>query len=327
MIGGGPSGAATAITCARAGLAVTLIEATPFPRHRPGETLHPGIEPLLERLGVATSVSSVSFLRHRGIWVERYGTRRFQPYGADERGPWLGFQACRAEFDELLLAKARSAGVTVYQPHRALRLMRDGERIAGAETTKGSIYATFTVDASGSSSWLARQLSLRHRPASRKLIAFYGYMHGDLPARDDAPLFTFLPDGWVWTARVRPSLYHWTRLVTTAAPLPGGWTPPEFAGLQPLGRPKGADVTWRLLEACAGPGYFVVGDAAAVSDPSSSHGVLRAIMSGMLAGHLVVKRATQYAQEPSLAGEYQQFIHSWFEFDRNRGASQFSSLT
>src|SRR5215831_9021727 len=120
VIGGGPAGTAAAITCARGGLGVTLIEAEPFPRDRPGETLHPGVEPLLERLGVAASVSNAGFLRHGGVWVERFGRREFQAYGVDDRGPWLGFQACRSEFDALLLAKARSNGVTVYQPHRVL---------------------------------------------------------------------------------------------------------------------------------------------------------------------------------------------------------------
>jgi flavin-dependent dehydrogenase len=320
VIGGGPAGTAAAITCARAGLTVRLIEAERFPRHRPGETLHPGVEPLLERLDVAARVSNAGFLRHAGVWVERSGKREFQAYGVDDRGPWLGFQACRSEFDALLLAKAQSTGVTVYQPHRALRLIRDGERIAGAESTIGNIHAAITIDATGSLSWLSRQLSLHRRPVSRKLVALYGYMRGDCPARDAAPLFTFLPGGWVWTARVRPNLYHWTRLSATDAPLNHTWTPPEFAGLRPLGRPKGADVSWRRLEACAGPGYFVVGDAATVSDPSTSHGVLRALMSGMLAGHLVVKRATQCWPEPWLAREYRRYIHRWFEFDWTRAA-------
>jgi len=322
VIGGGPAGTAAAITSARGGLSVTLLEAEPFPRHRPGETLHPGVAPLLTRLGAADSLESAGFLRHAGVWVEHSGKPEFQAYGVDESGPWLGYQACRTEFDSLLLDQARTCGVSILQPHRALRVLREGRRIAGAETTAGTVDATFTIDASGVSAWLARQLSLPHRQASRKLIAFYGYMRGNCPVRDAAPSFTYGANGWVWTARVRPNLYHWTRLVTPST-LQRAGAPPEFAGLESLGRSKGADVTWRHLESSAGPGYFVAGDAATVTDPSSSHGVLRAIMSGILAGHLVLKNMFRNESAQALSAEYQQFLQSSFDFDWTHASKLF----
>lgn len=318
MVGGGPAGTSAAITCARAGLSVTLIEAESFPRHRPGETLHPGVEPLLERLGAAAGLRGANYLRHAGVWLNGSEKSEFHPYGADENGPWLGYQAIRSEFDALLLEHARSCGVDILQPHRALRVLRDGVRVSGALTTAGEVRSSFTVDASGSSAWLARKLSLPRRIVSQRLIAFYGYVHGDCPTRNADPCFTPLADGWEWIARVRPNVYHWARLVATAGTLARGRPPQQLAGLKPLGRAKGADVTWRLLDPCAGPGFFVAGDAAAVSDPSSSHGVLRALMSGMLAGHLVLKKCFRNEPESALVSEYREFIHSSFEFDRGR---------
>lgn len=322
VIGGGPAGAAAAIACARAGLSVTLLEAEPFPRHRPGETLHPGIEPLMKRLGAAASLATTGFLRHPGVWVDHSGKREFHPYGADDNGPWFGYQACRSVFDALLLTQARSLGVRIFQPHRAQSVRRDGKRIVGAQTTAGPIHAPFTIDASGASAWLARQIGLDWRKTSRQLIAFYGYMRGDCPVRDAAPCFAYQPDGWVWTARVRPNVYHWTRLATTSSLLRRGEPPLEFAGLVPVGRPKGADVSWRQLETSAGPGYFVAGDAAAVTDPSSSHGVLRAIMSGMLSGHLVLKSLFHHEPGPALAEEYQQFLRLSFDADWTEASKQ-----
>jgi flavin-dependent dehydrogenase len=315
VIGGGPAGTAAAITCARGGQSVILLEAETFPRHVPGETLHPGVESLLRRLGAAAVMESANFLRHAGVWIDRSGKPEFQAYGSDKNGPWLGYQAPRSEFDALLLEQARCCGVRILQPHRALRVLREGDRIAGAETTAGTVRARFTVDASGTSAWLARQLSLPFRRTSRKLVAFYGYMHGECPGREAAPCFTYRTDGWVWTARVRPNLFHWTRLFTIWPTLRREGPPPEFAGLELLGRPKGCDVTWRLLESCAGPGYFVAGNAASVTDPSSSHGVLRAMMSGMLAGHLVLRKKFRNESEPALRAEYRQFIRSSFDFD------------
>jgi len=326
VVGAGPAGTSAAITCARAGLSVILVEAESFPRHRPGETLHPGIEPLLKRLGVAGGLDGANFVRHAGVWLKGSGSPEFHAYGSDENGPWLGYQAIRSEFDAFLLGQARACGVDILQPHRALHVLREGERVAGALTSAGEVRATITIDASGSSAWLARRLSLPRRSVSQKMIAFYGYVQGDCPARNAEPCFTVLADGWEWIARVRPNVYHWTRLVATTSSLTREGPPQELAGLKTIGRPKGADVTWRLLESCAGPGFFVAGDAAAISDPSSSHGVLRALMSGMLAGHLVLKRWFHGEPESGLASAYQEFVHSSFEFDRERVSTLAASV-
>jgi flavin-dependent dehydrogenase len=318
VIGGGPAGAAAAISCAHAGLSVSLIEGRAFPRHRPGETLHPGIESLLERLGAGEAVKSASFLRHPGVWLQRSGCAQFQPYGEDERGPWLGFQAPRAEFDTLLLTAARSQGVSIYQPHRALRGVVEEGRFRGAETTAGTIHAEYTVDASGSSSWLTKQLSLPIHRVSGRLIAWYGYMCGECRERNSAPRFDYLPDGWLWTARVSPGLYHWTRVIAPDGRIAGDWRPSEFAGLEAAGPTRGADVSWRIVDRCTGPGYFVAGDAAAVTDPSSSRGVLHAIMSGMLAGHSIARSIFETRAKHHCAARYTQFLHSWFQHSFNQ---------
>src|SRR5437588_12938894 len=54
IIGGGPAGAATALSLARAGWTVALVERKAFPRRKVcGEYLSASNWPLLERLGVA----------------------------------------------------------------------------------------------------------------------------------------------------------------------------------------------------------------------------------------------------------------------------------
>jgi flavin-dependent dehydrogenase len=176
-------------------LSVALLEAKPFPRHAPGETLHPGVESLVTRLGAGRNWRAQNFLRHEGVWVEGFGATEFRPYGSDHDGPWRGYQAIRSEFDSLLLARARSWGVNILQPHRAIRVLRNGDRISGAETTAGMLFAAYTIDASGTSAWLGRQLSLTYRQVSRRLIALYGYVQGECTGRDAAPCFTYRPDG------------------------------------------------------------------------------------------------------------------------------------
>ncbi len=75
ILGGGPAGSATAIICAQHGLQVALLERDKFPRNRPGETLHPGVEPLLGQLGVLEEILNADFIRELRV-VQAKAQRR-----------------------------------------------------------------------------------------------------------------------------------------------------------------------------------------------------------------------------------------------------------
>ncbi|HEV8408806.1 MAG TPA: FAD-dependent oxidoreductase, partial [Sphingomicrobium sp.] len=139
IIGGGPAGSCAAIRCARLGLSVTLLERERFPRDRPGESLHPGFETLLEQLGVLDAILARDFLRFDGNWVEFKGEDTFDKFKATATGTTRGLQAWRREFDAILLEQARELGVQIVQPGRALRPMVTGSRVAGVETKEGKL--------------------------------------------------------------------------------------------------------------------------------------------------------------------------------------------
>lgn len=289
VVGGGPAGSATALWCLRHGLKVAMLEREAFPRHRPGETLPPAAEVLFAQLGISEAISRAGFSRHTGTWVTWGGPRRFDAFGADSNGTWLGFQAPRDRLDKILLDAAIDAGAIVYQPSRGLRLLTDEGRISGVATSELSLRAAWVVDAAGGQHWLARQLGIPRTSLSPRLIVRYGYLRDDGPHREGSPEILADEDGWTWTAHIAPGLYHWTRLVFGESK-PGSDGPPAiFADLTPISAPRGADVTWRVVDRPAGPGYICVGDAAAVLDPASSHGVLKALMSGMMAGHVIAR--------------------------------------
>jgi flavin-dependent dehydrogenase len=314
VVGGGPAGSAAAAACAAAGLRVIVAERERFPRSAPGETLHPGIEPLLDRLGAGDAVRAAGFLRHPGNWVAWGGPPRFDAFGADAAGPWLGFQAVRAEFDAILLAHAAAAGAEVRQPCRVgPPVVRDG-RVVGAKTDRETVRARFTVDATGRRGWLAGHLGLPVERVGPRRVAWYGYTVGSCPARDEAPALVADRAGWTWTARVREGLYHWTHLPVDPVHPPRGWLPDEFRGLAPSGPTRGADVTWRSTHA-AGPGYFLVGDAAAVLDPAASHGVLKALMTGMMAAHLIRGVTDGRLAEDEAAAGYAAWVADGFRHD------------
>ena len=65
--------------------------------------------------------------------------------------------------------------------------------------------------------------------------------------------------------------------------------PHQLKGLKELTRSRGADVTWRIVTRQGGEGFMYVGDAAAVLDPSSSHGVIKALLTGVGAAQYAVR--------------------------------------
>ena len=336
VVGGGPAGSSAAISCAEAGLRVALLERESFPRDLPGETLHPGVEPLLHQLGVLETVLAAGFLRHEGHWVRWYddggtSSERWVPFSKDYEGrpPWRGFQAWRAHFDALLLQRARAAGVAVYQPYRAVGLLDlkagrvTGVAISPKHTETEAVVITklrarFVVDAAGGRHWLARRLALPLERRSPPLVTRYGYVDGVCPKRGEAPALVANSDGWIWTARVRRSRYAWVRLsLRDTLGYHHRLPPAELRGgrLRQWGRVRGADVSWRLVVPAAGAGYFLVGDAAAVLDPASSHGVLKAIMSGMMAAHLIAQVARCRTNESVAAQGYNDWVADWFASD------------
>ena len=243
------------------------------------------------------------------------GEGQFVPFGADNAGPWQGFQAWRADFDAILLNRARELGVQVLQPCQALQPLVNHSRVIGVMTSVGMVQSAFVIDATGGQHWLARQLGLRIAHYSPRLIAHYGYVEGECPDRDRAPALIADKQGWLWTAKVHPQLYQWTRLAFEQQRIAKNWLPVEFHGLKPRGKARGADVTWRAVTEPAGPGYFIVGDAAAVLDPASSHGVLKAIMSGMMAGHSLAQVLKHGQPEHLAIKAYGQWVQNWLKHD------------
>lgn len=313
IVGAGPGGASCAVACAQRGLRVALLDRCAQPLERPGESLHPGIEPLLDHLGAGAALRAAGFPRHPGHRLRHNGAITFVPFGNDDTGPWLGFQARRSALDQILLQRARQLGVDVRRPWTGGRPVVSQGRVVGVENSDSRLEARIVVDASGGRHWMARHLGLDIVTHSPRLTARYGYARGNYAPCEDAPLFTTEPWGWSWVARVDPSLYAWVMLPLTLSP-PGG-PPGQLHGLIGTGRARTADVTWRSVTPAAGPGYVLVGDAAAVLDPASSHGVLRAVLSGIRAAEVVAARAD--FPVAASAEAYRAWMDAWLSHDLN----------
>lgn len=309
IVGGGPAGSAAAITAAQAGLKVALFEALPFPRFRPGEALHPGAEPILRQLGVWDALLATSPIRHFGHEVEDQSGVCFLPFGGPPEEPWMGLQVDRGALDDILLQRAADAGAQVLQPVRATIMQADG-RTVGVQLKGGEIQqAAYVIDASGTAQAARRRLGLGVRELSRPLRAHYGYRMLNVGEEMPEPRLNIGPAGWRWQAQVAADRVQWVQLQFT-----------ESKQLE-RGHPfhaRSADVTWRLLQAPAAHGHFVVGDASATLDPASSHGVLRALMTGIQAVHLIAQVLHHKIAEVEAEATYNAWLNDWIEHDARR---------
>ncbi|MDQ6768859.1 MAG: tryptophan 7-halogenase [Gemmatimonadota bacterium] len=312
VVGGGPAGSAAAITAARAGLRVLVLERAQFPRDAVGESLHPGAETVFRRLGVWAAVEKAGFLRHRGHWLRWGSTPRFVPFGADGAGAWCGFQAWRADLDTILLEEACRAGAMIRFRCRARAPLITSGRVWGVDTDVGQVHAAVVVDATGRSGWLARSLHLKRTVASPRLLIQYGYESVCAAERHDDPMLSANELGWTWLSMVRRGVLQWMRLVICASGREIRTASPPTRTFEHFRESKGADVTWRFVPKTAGPGYFIAGDAGSVSDPSSSHGVLHALLSGALAGSLGARIVRGVAPPSRLAVLYSRWAAERF---------------
>ena len=297
ILGAGPAGCAAAIRAGQAGLKVCLLDANAKAKSAPGETLHPGIEAIFKQLCVLEPVLQAGFLRQPGIRVQNGSNPEFVPYGADAAGPWRGFQADRKVLHEILQQAAQTDTSFILRNMRAQAVLSERGRVVGVQVNGQPMYADWVLDATGRQAWLAKQLGLPISCHSPPLGVRFGWREAEPATWQDCPLFTFRDDGWDWQARLANGKQAWASLLIG----------PNAGGL---------DVTWRLCRDCAGPGYFILGDAAAIFDPASSHGVLRALMSGIYCAHLLAAWYQAKADDANVSAAYQTWLCGQFAHDQ-----------
>ncbi|TIO10786.1 NAD(P)/FAD-dependent oxidoreductase [Mesorhizobium sp.] len=203
IIGAGPAGTSVALTLARRAWAVAIVEKSAFPRHKVcGEYMSASNLALLDQLeiGEAWRANAGPEIRRVGFFSGETRVEAPMPGANDGRCAKDGFGRAlgRDILDCLLLQAARSAGVEIFQPCRAVAIDRDGEmqmvRIqAGDETTM--LRAPVIVAAHGS--WepgpLPSQQGKTNLPSD--LLGFKAHFTGSSLAPDLMPLLAF-PGGY-----------------------------------------------------------------------------------------------------------------------------------
>ncbi len=280
VIGAGPAGSACAILLKLAGLDVVLCDSGNFSGLLT-ETLHPGIESLLEMLGIADRFRCSGFSRHCGFLFSSSGNSSFQSYGHG----WLGHQVERPRLREMLWDRAREVGVRFLFPVRARNVFAYSHTVCGVKTTHGDLAARFIVDATVPARFVCRRLGLDIAQCSRKLVVQYGYGRAKGNESVQSPRFETGNGTWQWTAPMDCDRLHWARLLRKEDAVSSKWVPHDIDF--PDRKLYAADVTWKAVTQPALEGFFAIGDAAGTIDPASGNGVIRAIMSSVMAAHVI----------------------------------------
>jgi flavin-dependent dehydrogenase len=327
VVGAGPAGAATAIACRRNKLRTLILETRPRTGELPGESLHPGMETLFRTLEVDAAVDQAGFLRYPGRIVRSDAQSSFEPFGSDHRGQWLGYQADRVRLNDILLRQAVASGAHILRVDAGVHAVVRNQRVEGIVTNSRTFTSRFVVDAAGSGQWLARQLGLRPTRVSPTLIAEFGWVKPSEERKGlNVPEFRIDGATWEWIAPINSKRHAWVRLDLMNRGLSRKLDPPSILSeCSPLGRASARDVTWKIARPCAGPNYFMVGDAAWVLDPASSHGVFKAVISGLVAAEAIANslRGAADAEQQQLG--YTAWAETWFCTDAAALLSSYSA--
>jgi flavin-dependent dehydrogenase len=303
IIGGGPAGAAAALTLARyTKYSVLLVEASRYEATRVGETVSAGIAPLLSYLGAGSILA-------QAVTLPAYGTAG--AWGTDElvrrdfiwTGRGQGLHLDRNGFDQALaacLSEFGNAPRTATQVRDVTR--QDDGWVVQLEAPDGrdNVAARIIIDATGRQARVARRLGAE-RVVTDRLLGLVCKL--DLPERpaEQTTLVETAPEGWWYTAPL-PHGKAVAALMTDADLLRrlGIGTAADFMaalsatrhvaarleGARAVSEPRAFPAESHILHPPCGPGWIAAGDAACAFDPLASLGIGYALSSGIQAARI-----------------------------------------
>jgi len=335
IVGAGPAGTAAAITLARAGRPVTLLDKATFPRDKfCGDGLTADALRRLAELGLAPeAVASWHEITEVRI---RSPHGRTVPFDLPRGGAMFAAVARRMDLDAALVDLARAAGVDVREGHRLIGADQHSDRVTLRLETEGAqvttIEAAHVIGADGMWSPLRKELGV-DRPGYRgEWHAFRQYMHHVSPRAARELWVLFEPDllpGYFWSFPVGDGQAN----VGFGIVRGGGVTTHDMGQLWPelldrphirelLGpdaEPEGTHRAWPIptdlgdVVVTDGRVLFA-GDAIAAADPMTGEGIGQALATGQWAAEALLSSAAERPQEA--ARRYERLVRRHLERDQ-----------
>ncbi|GEM_PF-36250 len=306
VVGAGPAGSSLAARLAAEGVRVVLLDERSFPRSKPcGDCLSPGATPLLEELGVLEELMRETTARLDGWKLQAPGGARFEGrFGKDAEGRRVrGLALPRLQLDAALLRAAARAGADVREGVRVVDLAWREGRVAGvlvrrSDGREATLPARLVAGADGLRSTVARRMGGVRRGRRRKLALVARYADGPAVAPGTTlGEMRVSAEGCSGLAPLGGGRWNVTVVVPASkAPavaagrgaflecrLRAYGVAKRLAGARRVGAIEVTGPFEVVPRRVAGPGAFLVGDAAGYFDPFTGQGIYRALATGRLA--------------------------------------------
>ncbi len=329
VVGGGPAGSTFSALAAKSGLRVLLLEAAKHPRVHIGESLLPGVIPILDEMGALEEVRTGPFFEKTGSTHLGWGlTQHWDLWFADSELYDRAWFVERAEFDRILFETAVRQGADAHQEASAKRFLWEGDRVVGVEwKPRGDApvreaRAPLTIDATGQAFTLARELGLRSVIDGLQHQASWAHYEGGgrLPEpRRRQALFVAAQGHWSWLFPLTETLTSVGVIRLDDEATPGQDRERAFEEtirgdtqiMSVLGTaarrvtPVRTQRDWSFrVSKVAGPGWMLAGDSSGFIDPVLSTGVFLAMHAASRAARAAVGVVRGTLDETSALAAY-----------------------
>lgn len=300
VVGGGPSGLATAIALKRKmpEVAVTILEQSSYDKFRPGETVPNRFGQLLQQLGVYDAFKTQDHWPAHGKRILWSGENQIKDSIFEQDG--IGWHLSRPAFEHWLIDIAEGHGVI---------LRKSVAGLAISKTTRGwelqfkddrgsyVLDVDFLVNASGHPNLLNKQQEINTTRFDH-LVATY--LIGDRVGNETYTTIASAPNGWWYHCNVRDqSIFaFFTDPIYLQNKKMKQWT--DFRSELPADTdltisfesvPENVDPKWFNIiphqSTSSGEHWLGVGDAVLRFDPLSGQGIYKAFETGIWASYAI----------------------------------------
>lgn len=331
IIGGGPAGATAAIRAVQNGLSAVLIEKDRHPRFHIGESFLPRNMALIRELGLEARLRSIPHVPKFGASFvmgndESSSDFFFSPGPNGEDA--LAFNIERAPFDTMLIDAAEAGGATVRQDCSVRTIDRLADDGVSVTCDAGRVNGRVLIDASGQGTMVGRKLGTRRRLPDLERVAYFQHFtdaHRRPGKLGGSPIIAMCDEGWFWLIPLDERRTSIGVVMSLQIAKEIGAPPDRMLSWSIERCPyvrrvcEGASAEQRnhvcadfsyVCDPFAGPGYFLVGDAATFVDPIFSTGVCMSMMSAVQAAdhaEAIIRRGAQPEQHRQA---YRRYIKS-----------------